>query len=215
MTPVLARVRSRTGALVAVVLVHVLLGAVFAFKPASPGAHGASGQRAVIEIISIAHPPPAPATELPAPTAARLAPPPLVVPALTNLSPDAIASVPQAPPAPPDAPEPQTAVAESGVTQRALRDLPSIVRQLGNPDAPRLQLRTDSFSTKLERGIAAAARLTIIRQETIELGDGRIMTKVTTNRGSYCYASRSAGLSGGRDVFQRGVGDARSVECSD
>ena len=214
--PTFGQVPRRTGALVVVTLIHVLLAVVFAVQPSRFAPSGARSGQAALNIVRVVVAPPAMAPAEPAFAIRLRAPPALILPPITIVIDESL--LPSRPVA--NAPMPEPAVADTApgaptVTERALRDLPAIARQLrSGPELP-LRPQADSFSAKLERGIAAAAKLTVTRRETVQLGDGRIMTKVVTNRGSYCYATRSVGLSGGRDVFQHGVGGARSVPCSD
>lgn len=217
MTPLtFGQVPRRTGALVAVTLIHVLLAVAFAVQPSRFAPSGASSGQAALNIVHVVIPPLDIAPAAPAFAIPKRALPTLILPATTIVIDESL--LPSRPVATAPVPEPapaDTALGASTVTERALRDMPAIARQLRSEPQPALRPLADSFSARLERGIAAAAKLTVIRRETVQLGDGRIMTKVVTNRGSYCYATRSVGLSGGRDVFQHGVGGASSVPCSD
>lgn len=214
----LAHARSRTSALAAVTISHVLIVAICTLPPSRRGQSETTSERDAIQIVSIDLPQKVQAADLPPPAIARPTLPVLILPVLTlggetHVAPVLPVTARESVPAPSTPDERQ---GMQTMTERALRDLPAIDREPGSrtPNKP-LRLRHDSFTARLERGIATAARITVIRHETVQLGDGRIMTKIITNRGSKCYASRSAGLTGGRDVFQSGVGGARAVKCSD
>ncbi len=89
--------------------------------------------------------------------------------------------------------------------QNAKRDIGKIDRELRKA-YPRLpEAVPDSVQSKLEKGIAAAAKSQTTTIEELVLGDGRRMTKVTGPAGSYCAYKEHNGLTGGRDVIQQGV----------
>lgn len=87
----------------------------------------------------------------------------------------------------------------------AKRDIGKINRELRNA-FPKLPPATvDTAQSRLEKGIAAAAKSQALGMEELTLSDGRKMTKVVGSGGTYCISTDSVGASDGIDYMQSGV----------
>jgi hypothetical protein len=89
--------------------------------------------------------------------------------------------------------------------QKAIRDVGKIDRELRQSSPTLMQGSPNSVQSRLEKGIASAARAnrTTVVEKT--LGDGRRVTKVSGPGGSYCVTSESVGATDGIDRIQEGM----------
>lgn len=94
----------------------------------------------------------------------------------------------------------------------AKRDIGKIDRDL-RKDFPKLpQAAPNSMQSRLEKGIAAAAKPGATKMEDMISTDGRRMTKVTGPEGTYCVRKEGAGATDGLDMMQGGV-RSKTTNC--
>jgi hypothetical protein len=94
----------------------------------------------------------------------------------------------------------------------AKRDIGKIDRDLRKTFPKLLEAAPDSAQSRLEKGIAAAAKPNTTSMEEITFPDGRRMTKVTGPDGTYCVRKEGAGATDGLDTMQNGV-RAKTTNC--
>lgn len=94
----------------------------------------------------------------------------------------------------------------------AKRDIAKIDREL-RKDFPKLpEAAPNSTQSRLEKGIAAAAKPQATTMEDIVSADGRRMTRVVGPNGTYCVRKEGAGATDGLDMIQGGV-RAKTTNC--
>lgn len=94
----------------------------------------------------------------------------------------------------------------------AKRNIGIIDREL-RKEFPKLpEIAPGSTRSKLEQGIAAAAKARSTQMETFTLSDGTVITKVIGPLGIYCIVSPSVGVTDGIDHMQSGM-RIKTVNC--
>lgn len=150
------------------------------------------------------------AAPLPTPQAvpSRTKPLPAVMTLVPALSaPVAEAPVVPAPPVDPLALPSKPLPREEDALQRARRSAGAVDRQLRKEAWNPRDKRIANDRTLLAEKLGSAYRGSDgVREESVQLDDGRVMTKVHTPGGStYCAVKESNGLTGGRDPFRDGI----------
>ena len=122
-------------------------------------------------------------------------------------APLAVAPVVSAPPVDPLALPARPLAVEEDALQRARRSAGAVDRQLRkeawNPRDKRIANDRTLLAEKLASAYSGSEGL---REESVQLDDGRVMTRVHAPGGStYCAVKESNGLTGGRDPFRDGI----------
>ncbi len=130
---------------------------------------------------------------VPAPSAPAALPPPQQQPAMTLVDPLAL--------------PPKSLPRDEDALQRARRSAGEVDRQLRkeawNPRDKRIANDRTLLAEKLGSAYSGSEGL---REESVQLDDGRVMTRVHAPGGStYCAVKESNGLTGGRDPFRDGI----------
>lgn len=105
---------------------------------------------------------------------------------------------------PPDTPVSTSAGADD-MMQKAMRDVGKIDRELRQSAPELMQPPQSSIQSRLEKGIASAAKTDRPSMVEKTLPDGRRITKVTGVGGVYCVAYEGVGATGGIDQIARGI----------
>jgi len=138
----------------------------------------------------------------------RTTPQPTVMTLLPAVNaPLAVAPVVSAPPVDPLALPARPLALEEDALQRARRSAGAVDRQLRkeawNPRDKRIANDRTLLAEKLASAYSGSEGL---REESVQLDDGRVMTRVHAPGGStYCAVKESNGLTGGRDPFRDGI----------
>lgn len=138
----------------------------------------------------------------------RTTPQPTVMTLLPAVNaPLAVAPVVSAPPVDPLALPARPLAVEEDALQRARRSAGAVDRQLRkeawNPRDKRIANDRTLLAEKLASAYSGSEGL---REESVQLDDGRVMTRVHAPGGStYCAVKESNGLTGGRDPFRDGI----------
>lgn len=109
-------------------------------------------------------------------------------------------------------PAPVVTAPTGNLLSNAKRDIGKIDRDLRKTYPKLLEAAPDSAQSRLEKGIAAAAKPNAFSMEDIISPDGRRMTKVTGPGGTYCVRKEGAGATDGLDAMQNGV-RAKTTNC--